>query len=129
MVRMNDNSIPKQIFYSELSEGNRKIGRQMKRYKDNLKEHMKTCNIDYQIWERTAQERPVWRNEIYKGIQRLTTKRKTESDQRRANRAARRENPNLVQQLPLNNVCPHCGRQCRARIGLISHMRTHGVPW
>ena len=127
VVRMSDNSIPKQIFYSELSEGNRKIGRQMKHYKDNLKEYMKTCNINFHTWERTAQERSTWRGEIYAGIERLITRRKTESDQRRANRAARLENPDLVQQLPLNNVC-HCGKQCRARAGLISHLRTHNVP-
>ena len=127
VVRMNDMSIPKQIFYSELGEGSRKIGKPKKRYKDNLKENMKNCNIDYKNWETTAQDRPAWRNEIKEGIQNLMDLRKTQSDERRARRAARQENPQPAQQLPRNNVCPHCDRICRSRIGLISHIRTHQV--
>ena len=36
--RMNDNRLPKQIFYSELSSGVRNKGGQRKRYKDTLKQ-------------------------------------------------------------------------------------------
>ncbi|XP_076068416.1 uncharacterized protein LOC143040860 [Oratosquilla oratoria] len=41
VVRMSDDRLPKQIFYSQLKEGNRKKGGQKKRYKDLLKANMK----------------------------------------------------------------------------------------
>ena len=123
LVRMRDTSIPKQIFYSELSEGTRKVGRQKKRFKDCLKENMKICDINYETWERDAQDRAAWRAEIKEGAQIFQSKRKNENEARRARRAARRENPQFP--LPPNNVCPHCGKMCRSRIGLISHLRIH----
>ncbi|XP_076067758.1 uncharacterized protein LOC143040564 [Oratosquilla oratoria] len=54
VVRMSDDRLPKQIFYSLLKEGNRKKGRQTKRYKDLLKANMKECNIDFNNWEENA---------------------------------------------------------------------------
>ena len=123
VVRMKDTSIPKQIFYSELSEGSRRVGRQKKRFKDCLKENMKMCDIDYTTWERDAQDRAAWRQEIRGGIQTFQSKCNDKSEARRARRAALRENPQPP--LPDNNTCPHCGRVCGSRIGLISHLRTH----
>ena len=44
--RMNDNRLPKQIFYSELSSGVRNKGGQRKRYKDTLKQTLKLTGIN-----------------------------------------------------------------------------------
>ena len=116
-------SIPKQIFYSELSEGNRRVGGQKKRFKDCLKENMKKCNIDYKSWERDSQDRSAWRQKVREGVQAFQRKLQEENEAKRARRAARRENPHPP--LPMDNTCPHCGRVCGSRIGLISHLRTH----
>ena len=48
---MDDKRLPKQIFYSQLKEGNRKRGGQKKSYKDVLKQNMKKCNININNWE------------------------------------------------------------------------------
>ena len=87
LVRMRDTSIPKQIFYSKLSEGTRKVGRQKKRFKDCLKENLKICDINYETWERDAQDRAAWRAEIKEGAQIFQSKRKNENEARRARRA------------------------------------------
>lgn len=122
VVRMNDQAYPKKIFYSELTEGNRAVGGQKKRYKDCLKESMKNCELDWKTWETGALERTSWRGEIRDGVERFETRRRQHVQELREGRAARRENP---PQLPNDNICPNCGRVCGSRIGLISHMRTH----
>ncbi|XP_076057287.1 uncharacterized protein LOC143034827 [Oratosquilla oratoria] len=56
VVRMTDERLPKQIFYSQLKDGKRTKGGQKKRYKDSLKTNLKKCNIDFINWEETV----VW---------------------------------------------------------------------
>lgn len=46
VVRMENNRLPKQMFYSELTEGKRDVGGQKKRFKDRLKSHLNQCAID-----------------------------------------------------------------------------------
>jgi len=46
IVRMDDDRIPKRLFYGELSEGKRSQGGQKKRYKNSLKVSLKTLQID-----------------------------------------------------------------------------------
>ena len=55
--RMNDNRMPKQIFYSELSSGARNREGQMKRYKDTLKQTLKMTGIDTENWHELAENR------------------------------------------------------------------------
>ena len=43
LVRMEDGRLPKQLFYGELSQGKRGIGRPKLRYKDSLKANLKKC--------------------------------------------------------------------------------------
>ena len=54
VTRMNETSVPKQIFYSELSEGIKKVGGQKKCYKDCLKESLNVCDIDCTTWGKEA---------------------------------------------------------------------------
>ena len=61
VVRMADTRLPKQIFYAELDEGTRRLGKPKKRYKDNLKDNLKLCNLDIKTWEVDAQNRTAWR--------------------------------------------------------------------
>ena len=46
LVRMQDNRLPKRLFYSELSEGHSSRGRPKLRYKDTLKKSLQKCDID-----------------------------------------------------------------------------------
>ena len=61
---MEDDRLPKQLFYGELSQGKRGIGRPKLRYKDSLKANLKKCNIDTVYWENQAADRGKWRTII-----------------------------------------------------------------
>ena len=123
LVRMHDTRLPKRIFYSELSQGARKIGRPMRRFKDNLKENLKKCSMNVSNWEANSLERAQWRAELRSGVESFEEKRREHMQDLRIRRHARRNQPRM--QLPADNICPQCQRRCASRIGLISHLRTH----
>ena len=64
---MSDDRLPKQLFYSELSEGHRLRGRPMLRFKDTLKKSLQNCRIATAHWETTASNRRVWKQLTRKG--------------------------------------------------------------
>ena len=57
--RMADSRIPKQLFYGQLKNGERKIGAPRKRYKDYFKSNLKDFNINVKAWEKAASDRPA----------------------------------------------------------------------
>ena len=65
--RIADSRIPKQLFYGQLNNGQRKIGAPRKRYKDSLKAHLKNFNIDVFTCENAAPDRPPWLKTIHNG--------------------------------------------------------------
>ena len=66
--RMNDNRLPKQIFYSELSSGVRNKGGHRKRYKDTLKQTLKLTAINAETWHELAENRTACRKAVKKGV-------------------------------------------------------------
>ena len=50
--------LPKSMLFRELMSGNRKTGVPKLRYKDGLKQHLKSAGIDVQTWEDESQDRP-----------------------------------------------------------------------
>ena len=64
---MADSRIPKQLFYGQLINGQRKIGAPRKRYEDYFKSNLKDFNIDVTAWEKAASDRPAWRRLISNG--------------------------------------------------------------
>jgi hypothetical protein len=68
VVRMNDERLPKRLFYGELCSGKRSCGGQKKRFKDYLKTSIKHCNIDSRSWEELALDRTAWRCQTNTGI-------------------------------------------------------------
>ena len=68
VARMPEYRLPKQVFFGELSTGNRSRGRPIQRYKDTLKAALKKCNIDPASWEVLAQDRSAWRSLVKRGI-------------------------------------------------------------
>ena len=107
--------------YGELKQGKRHVGGQKKRYKDTLKASFKDLQIDIQDWEKQAADRSIWRQLINEGAQTAETNRTEEA---MLKRARRKNQPQIATTAP-EHTCSVCGRHFRARIGLISHMRTH----
>ena len=124
VVRMDDNRLPKRIFYGELATGKRTTGGQYKRYKDTLKASLKNFNINPDTWENLAAIRTAWRSEIRRGATQHENIRIKKAEDKRAERKNRMytesSTPNST-----DFVCHTCQRHFRARIGLISHTRTH----
>ena len=123
LVRMPDAQLPKQMFYGQLKDGKRRQGGQMKRYKDLLKANLKKCDINTSTWETVAKDRPVWRRIIAQGSATFEAKRCADLAEKRSRRKERQQRPPA--NIPNGTTCPHCSRNFRAQIGLISHLRTH----
>ena len=119
--RMADSRIPKQLFYGQLKNGQRKIGGPRKRYKDYFKSNLKDFNIDVTAWEKAASNWPAWRRLISNGALFSEENRLNAAKLKRIRRKARKGAP---ERLP-THWCQTCGRGFLARIGLISHTRTY----
>nr|VZI15918.1 unnamed protein product [Spirometra erinaceieuropaei] len=105
LVRMDDERLPKRLFYGDVATGSRRQGGQIRRYKDTLKSSLKrlrSVKTGAAIYEANR-------------IAAAKVKREARKSQLRpiCNAAA--------QPLP---KCPRCQRTLRARIGLVGHLRT-----
>ena len=75
-------------------------------------------------WEQIAQDHTKWRGLIKRGAGEYKAKRISEAEQKRAQRKARaKASPTELSSSELS--CSICNRQFRAKIGFISHLRTH----
>ena len=118
---MTDSRIPKQLFYGQLKNGQRKIEAPGKRYKNYFKSNLKDFNIDVTAWEKAAFDRPAWRRLISNGALLSKENRLNAAKLKHIRRKAGEGAP---KRLP-THWCQTCGRGFLARIGLISHTRTH----
>ena len=126
-VRMEDTRLPKQVFYSQLCHSKRSQGGQRKRFKDILKVYLKRGDTDPANRETLAVDRSEWRLTVYQAVVHFETNRLKQEAERRIRRKERAQHPGQITPSE-TNICHICGRVCRARIGLISHLRTHSVP-
>ena len=126
VTRMSDDRLPKQLLYGELCYGKRSLGGQKKRFTDTIKQTLTSFNIDVTNWEVCAHDRPLWHSMIHTGARTAETIRIAEAQKNRAARKARLYSPTFTSTGPTYQ-CPECGRVLQARIGLISHLRTHKV--
>ena len=120
LSRMSDDRMPKNILYGELREGGRSRGRPKLRYKDVCKSTLAELSIDTAAWEALASMRPEWRTAVNSGAARYEERRRERHDAKRRQQKDRvaagvTDGPALR--------CAYCNRECRARIGLISHER------
>eukprot|EP00058_Branchiostoma_floridae_P014340 XP_002599828.1 hypothetical protein BRAFLDRAFT_70297 [Branchiostoma floridae] len=120
---MDDHRLPKILLYGELAEGKRHVGRPKLRYKDSLKATLKDFSIPVDSWELAASDRSQWRRLVHQGAGIAEKRRTALAVSRRETRKARKADPPT--QPPPGLQCNVCGRCFRARIGLISHARTH----
>nr|VZI53152.1 unnamed protein product [Spirometra erinaceieuropaei] len=124
LVRMDDERLPKRLFYGDVATGSGCQGGQIRRYKDTLKSSLKRLQINPTNWEELARDRPTWRRTVKAGaaiyeanrIVAAKAKREARKSQLRPIRNA------AAQPLP---TCPRCQRTFRARIGLVGHLRTN----
>ena len=129
VTRMPEERLPKKSLYGELKMGKRFHGDQKKRYKDTPKAsppapHPSRISTPTESWEQIAQDRAKWRGLIRKGAKEYEAKRIREAEQKRTQCKARaKASPTELSCSEL--CCSICNRQFRARIGLISHLRTH----
>ena len=124
---MDNSRLPKRLFYGELMSGRRCRGRPKKRYKDNLKEALKLCQIPHTTWEVTAGDRSLWRARTKAEVAKYEKRRISEKEERRQARKGHTDSPPKAGPAP-RFACPHCDRLFLARIGLFSHLRSHPAP-
>jgi hypothetical protein len=119
VIRMNDDRLPKQVFYSQLSEGHRSRGGQRKRYKDVLKSNLKDVGLEPKELESLVVDRSSWRSLSKQSVLKFEHQRVDLLQEKRSRRKG--------QIAPSHSgfQCDFCGRTCASRIGLFSHRRTH----
>ena len=124
VTRMPEERLPTKNFCGELEMSKRSHSGQKKRYKDTLKASLKDFNIPTESWEQIAQDRAKWQGLIRRGASEYELKRISEAEQKRAQRKAKaKATPTELSCSDLS--CSICNIQFRARICLISHLRTH----
>ena len=119
--RMENGRILKDILYRQLKIGHRLLGRPMLRFKDVCKRDMKLTGIDPNNWESLADDRNNWRNAVCIGLHLGETRRRQHLNEIRGRRKHREQQTENA--TPTEFVCNICGKDCKARIGLLSHTR------
>ena len=120
--RMPEQRLPRRVLYGQLKDGRRSQGGQRKRFKDHIKSTLKSCNIPPADLETLADNRSLWRATCASGVVHLEAARTSKRQEKRARRHQRRtENADDGPAFP----CEVCGKVCRSRIGLHSHMAAH----
>nr|VZI00645.1 unnamed protein product [Spirometra erinaceieuropaei] len=64
---MDNERLPKRLFYGDVATGSRRQGGQIRRYKDTLKSSLKRLQINPTNWEELALDRPTWRRTVKTG--------------------------------------------------------------
>uniref|UniRef100_H2ZVI6 Uncharacterized protein n=1 Tax=Latimeria chalumnae TaxID=7897 RepID=H2ZVI6_LATCH len=111
-MHMPDVHLPKQLLYSQLSQGQRTRGGQRKCFKYTLKANIKKCGIDIINWEKLAQDRVTWENCLALEAKKWQKCEEMKQDQEICGPT-----------LQLATICSICQRACGSRIGLFSHQR------
>nr|VZI40273.1 unnamed protein product [Spirometra erinaceieuropaei] len=123
LVRMDDERLPKRLFYGDVATGSRRQGGQIRRYKDTLKSSLKRLQINPTNWEELARDRPTWGRTVKTGAAIYETNRIAAAKVKLEARKSQHPISNAAAQ-PLP-TCPRCQRTFRARIGIVGHLRTN----
>nr|VZH99832.1 unnamed protein product [Spirometra erinaceieuropaei] len=124
LVRMDDERLPKRLFYGDVATGSRRQGGQIRRYKDTLKSSLKRLHINPTNWEELARDRPTWRRTVKTGAAIYEANRIAAAKVKREVRKSQLRPIRNAAAQPLH-TCPRCQRTFRARIGLVGHLRTN----
>nr|VZI16649.1 unnamed protein product [Spirometra erinaceieuropaei] len=87
---MDDERLPKQLFYGDVATGSRRQGGHIRRYKYTLKSSLSVLQINPTNWEELALDRPTWKRTVKTGAVIYVANRIAAA---RANREARKSHP------------------------------------
>jgi hypothetical protein len=122
VIRMGDERLPKQMFYGELAAGARPQHKPRKRYKDCIKENLERLRIHVDTWEKTAEDRVLWRSAVSEGSRdfeaRLIAHKKLKRDLRKGV-------VNDVSACAARWPCKKCGRLLLSKAGYVNHLKSH----
>ncbi|BHF69306.1 hypothetical protein SprV_0301235000 [Sparganum proliferum] len=90
LVRMDDEQLPKRLFYGDVATGSGRQGRPIRRYKNTLKSSLKHLQINPTNWEELALDRPTWRRTVKTGAAIYEANRIADA---KVKREAKREGP------------------------------------
>nr|VZI06128.1 unnamed protein product [Spirometra erinaceieuropaei] len=121
LVRMDDERLPKRLFYGDVVTGSRRQGGQIRRYKDTLKSTLKRLQINPTNWEDLAHDRPTWRRTVKTGAAIYEANRIAAAKVKRGARKSQQRPFRNADAQPLS-TCPRCQRTFPARIKLIGHL-------
>ncbi|VDL92473.1 unnamed protein product [Schistocephalus solidus] len=109
LIRMDDERLPKRLFYGDVATGAHRPGGQKRRYKDTLKKSLKQLQINPVTCEDLTQDRLALRRYVKTGSTINDANRSAAAKTRRVARKspAPRTNTGDAQALP---SCPHCQR-------------------
>nr|VZI51121.1 unnamed protein product [Spirometra erinaceieuropaei] len=155
LVRMDDERLPKRLFYGDVATGSRRQGGQIRRYKDALNSSMKRLQINPTNWEELALDRPTCRWTVKTGaaiyeanrIAAAKAKREARKSQLRPPSSSSSSSPTAPTTAAQATVpratsdttttspdssdedqdytCPHCDRTFTSHIDLVDHLRIH----
>nr|VZI05706.1 unnamed protein product [Spirometra erinaceieuropaei] len=122
LVRMDDERLPKRLFYGDVATGSRRHGGPIRRDKDTLKSSLKLLQINTANWEVLARDRPTWRRTVKTGAAIYEANRITAANTKREARKSQLRPVSNAAAQPLP-TCPRCQQTFWARIGLVGHLR------
>nr|VZI32971.1 unnamed protein product [Spirometra erinaceieuropaei] len=122
LVRMDDERLPKRLFYGDVATGSCRLGGLIRRNKDTLKSSLKCLQINPTNWKELALDRPTWRRTVKTGAAIYEANHTAAAKAKREVRKSQLPPVSNAAAQPLP-TCPRCQRTFRARIGLVGHLR------
>ncbi|BHF80601.1 hypothetical protein SprV_0702372900 [Sparganum proliferum] len=119
---MDDERIPKRLFYGDVATGSRCQGGQIRRYKDTRKSSLKRLQINPANWEELAFDRPICWRTVKTGLAIYEANRIASAKVKREARKSQVRPVRNADAQPLPSY-PRCQRTFRARIGLVGYLR------
>ncbi|VDK32547.1 unnamed protein product [Dibothriocephalus latus] len=121
-LRMDEERLPKRLFYGHVAVGSCSQGVQRSCYKYTLVSFLKSLPINTTTREEFASDRSTWRRKLQTGAAFYEASRMTAAKAKRTarNSQTQRTDAANAEVLP---TCPRCQRYFIARIGLIRHLR------
>ena len=84
--RMEVDRLPREILYGEIREGVRRVGRLLLRYKDVIKQDLRSALIDTSAWENIAKHRDTWWRRFKAGLSKAEPNARVQATCKRAAR-------------------------------------------
>ena len=122
VVRMEDDRLPKQLFYGELTTGKRPQHKPKKRFRDSVKDNLKAMHLDVENWEEKTLNRAEWRQSIRKGCNTFESERLKHAQLKRD----LRKGSNTVLSAGTQSwKCDVCERVLLSKAGYVNHTKAH----